>query len=453
MQGRQSSDSGSPLLPPEALLLACTDLRPDDAVQRRIDAALSAPGLDWPEVIRLAIRQGVAASLAWHLRAFAGDSRIPPSIRVILERIYAAHARRNGTMFHAAGRLTRALEQAGIPSLILKGVGLALTAYPDQALRIFSDIDLLVPVEDWEAAGSTAERAGFLLERKTTAPLDYHLPYVCMVSEDILSDCLAPEFEPAHGPDALGEVVHRIVVEIHRSAFTLPGGFTRAADLAPLWENPRSALLPDGTPILIPAPEAMIVHLATHAARHRFNRLMFMSDFVLTLQFWQAEIDWDRLVELVHGYGARNPVWRMLELASREFGAPVPTDVLNRLEPGRSAGLDGAPLTASEIFHNMELMMRAPSAITLSQLLRERSARQVFISAANILFPAPSIIGRYYRVRSPLLIAGCYLIRPFQLLGRLAGVLVRSAFVGRSRRIRTGVAAEEGASAGDVKFI
>ena len=33
---------------------------------------------------------------------------------------------------------------------------------------------------------------------------------------------------------------------------------------------------------------------------------------------WEAEIDWERLTNLVHGYGVRNSVWRMLELARRQ---------------------------------------------------------------------------------------------------------------------------------------
>jgi hypothetical protein len=155
---------------------------------------------------------------------------------------------------------------------------------------------------------------------------------------------------------------------------------------------------------------------------------------VQTLRTWQAEIDWVSLVELVTLYSVQNPVWRMLDLAQREFGAVIPVDVLLTLKPGPNAGPDGLPLDVPKIFLGMELMMKAPSAITWKQLLSERSARQVVISVANILFPAPSIIGRYYRVRSPLLIAGCYVIRPFQLLGRFLGVMVRTSFVERSRR-------------------
>ena len=44
--------------------------------------------------------------------------------------------------------LLRALEvlaAAGIPSRVLKGVALAHTAYPQPELRVFGDVDLLVP--------------------------------------------------------------------------------------------------------------------------------------------------------------------------------------------------------------------------------------------------------------------------------------------------------------------
>src|ERR1051325_6911191 len=253
------------LYPHETLLLACVASSHSDS-RRRIEEALSASDLDWPAALPSAILHCVVGMLAWQLRPFADDPRVPASITALLERIAKSLAARNQAMFTAAGRLTRALDQACIPSLMLKGVGLALAVYPDSRLRSFADIDILVPPTQWEEAGRVAESVGFLLDSDIT-PQDYHLPYVLRVTEDILSDTLVPEFDPAHRPEALGDAVHRIVVEIHRSIFNLPDGFARDVDMRPFWENAQTLSLPDGTPIRIPAREAQLVHLASHANR------------------------------------------------------------------------------------------------------------------------------------------------------------------------------------------
>jgi len=65
----------------------------------------------------------------------------------------------------AAGRqiqtVTNALNEAQIPSILLKGHALARTVYPDPALRQSSDIDLLVRPRDIPAAEDVLESLGY----------------------------------------------------------------------------------------------------------------------------------------------------------------------------------------------------------------------------------------------------------------------------------------------------
>ena len=89
-----------------------------------------------------------------------GDGAIvlPPDARDDLERLaqgwYAHDVRLERLVLRARASLWR----ARIPSRVLKGVALAHTAYVDPSLRVFGDVDLLVPSGQFLAAVATLER-------------------------------------------------------------------------------------------------------------------------------------------------------------------------------------------------------------------------------------------------------------------------------------------------------
>ena len=435
--GRKKRAEDTMLLPHEVLLLACTDPLAGVEGDQRIRTVLSAPGLDWVEVVLTSVRHGVAALLHRRLVSLGREVSIPDEILPILKRIHEAQGARNSAMFAATARIGQALAGEGVPVLALKGVGLALSVYPDHALRDFADIDILVPASEWERAGRIAERVDFAAETAGADLSDYHRSYVMLAQEDILSGCLAPEFDPRHRKDALRDAAHRIVVEIHRSVFNLPGGFSREVDLGPLWNSARVIELPDGTPVQIPGPEMMLVHLAAHAASHRYWRLIFVTDIVQALRSWEAEIDWELLTDLAGRFQCRHAVYRLFEFAGREFGAPVPAAALGRLKPPAGDGPDSKPLEPREIFDAMEIAHMSPSAVIWKRLWCERSPRAAIASWGYLLFPPPSVMRRHYGVQSPFLVAACYFYRPFRLSTRLVHVLYSHAMMKYARSTRT----------------
>ena len=76
----------------------------------------------------------------------------------------------NLVLFHAVGSALDALEAAGIPAMLLKGVPLALQCYPEVGLRPMADVDMLV--EPWRAADAieVLGGAGWPTESKVTVP-------------------------------------------------------------------------------------------------------------------------------------------------------------------------------------------------------------------------------------------------------------------------------------------
>lgn len=58
-------------------------------------------------------------------------------------------------------RVAELLEQAGVDYRVLKGASLAALAYPDQSLRTYGDVDLLVRPAEFEYAVEFLERVGY----------------------------------------------------------------------------------------------------------------------------------------------------------------------------------------------------------------------------------------------------------------------------------------------------
>ena len=70
-------------------------------------------------------------------------TELPAAVREHLKASYYATAARNTLLFRELSRILAALAEAEIPVILLKGVDLAQTLYPDPALRLMGDLDLL----------------------------------------------------------------------------------------------------------------------------------------------------------------------------------------------------------------------------------------------------------------------------------------------------------------------
>jgi hypothetical protein len=221
-------------------------------------------------------------------------------------------------MFRETGRLVRALSVAGIPSLALKGVALALTVYPDASLRNFGDIDILVDQENLGAARMVAYRCGYQPEHLELEPRKHHLPpFIGTCEEDILTGTLAVEYDPSLTPETIEPYRHSVMVELHRGLFIDLSAVMRGSDMGVFWESPQFVLLPDGTPMRIMAPEAMIVHLCAHAGQHGFDRLIYPLDVALVVQSYKALIDWARVADIARRCGEQRSTLRTLEWVRR----------------------------------------------------------------------------------------------------------------------------------------
>ena len=165
----------------------------------------------------------------------------------------------------------------------------------------------------------------------------------------------------------------------------------------------------------VPSPEAMLVHLAAHAAGDLFRKLIFPVDIALLLRY-ERELDWPRVRMLAEGYAVRRDLRLLLEFVADYFGLETPIEREKR----------EAPLTPAAIFAAMRVDGKA---LVWRRWRRAQNLQESLLSLGQILFPAPATMRRFYGVRSPLRIGVYYLLRPFHLAARLGRTVVSNRHI------------------------
>jgi hypothetical protein len=83
---------------------------------------------------------------------------------------------------------------------------------------------------------------------------------------------------------------------------------------------------------LMLAPCDQIVHLAVHAHKHGYRRLIWLKDLDLLVRS-PRRIDWDLVVSTALREGVDGPVWYALSVTRELLHTPLPPGLLARLAP------------------------------------------------------------------------------------------------------------------------
>ena len=175
---------------------------------------------------------------------------LPPFYQQALTRHFA----RNAGHLSELTRIGQAFQQRGLQALVLKGASLLGEAYPDLAARPMGDVDLLVRSQDEGQA------------RLILRSLGYRQGKVCLV-----------------GPGAMVDLHTRLMgwesVDPGHSPYHFPE--------QRLWDQARAT---DRPGILRLSPEHQALHLAVHALKHGYQRLLWLNDLALVLPQAQPDL-------------------------------------------------------------------------------------------------------------------------------------------------------------------
>ena len=233
---------------------------------READMATLGGIADWNAVAVLAERHRIGSLLS-------RGTRTVPTAAPQAEMVLAPSRQRTNIrgLWQLAGlrQASNRLAEAGIPSLVLKGLPLSARLFGTPLARQCFDIDLLVPPYAVAAAGQALSQGGWQLRKPSFSPT----PARNRCYDRFVKDRLFV------GPGGALELHHRLV----NNPFLLQASFeslhTNAANVE--MGGHRAAVLGD---------DDLLVYLAVHGQLHRWSRLRWLCDFAALL----AAIDTDR---------------------------------------------------------------------------------------------------------------------------------------------------------------
>lgn len=211
------------------------------------DSALASA--DWPRLFVQAREQGVDTYLYPWLAANLPDLFLargaPPDsapaawrARFLAEMPLASLRRRQ------LCEILSAFAQSHIEVIVLKGAWLSETVYGDPAQRTMSDLDLLIRIDQCDAAHAALLSLGYTARTQT------------------LHSRFAYDQTYAHP-------AHRLPVELHWDVTSEQEDDSPAIDMATVWQQTAPALFCGQTIRALP-PEDQLAHLVHHMLHHQF---------------------------------------------------------------------------------------------------------------------------------------------------------------------------------------
>jgi hypothetical protein len=276
-------------------------------------ATLPLPGWE------LLLRQAGAANLTLTLRQLVVDhgllEAVPAQPRAHLEWVRVIGERHGSAVRFEVAQIARALEDTGLPLLLLKGAAYAMAGLPAGRGRLFTDVDILVPkarLDEVEAALMLAGWAASGLD-------DYDQRYYREWMHEL------PPMQHMQRGNSI-DVHHAILPETARAR----------PDPAKLR---AAAVAVDGHPgLVVLAPVDMVLHGAVHlfydgefdkGLRDLFDIHRLLLHFGPTPGFWEALPVRACELELAR------PLFYALRYSARVFGTPVPPEAQRAVAGGR----------------------------------------------------------------------------------------------------------------------
>jgi signal peptidase len=290
-------------------------------------------------------------------------------------------------------KIINALHNEAVRILVLKGPALALTIYPDPAMRASSDLDLLVL--PWQMAKT----------RETLVRLGYN--------------CLGKRFE--HSKDFYCEetFAHKSNSQYHRSVelhwdLHSFSGINRDAAVEELFERAvrieRSALKFETL-----NPVDSLIHRAINMClwHNKEIRLIWIYDTALLAHQLKTQQDWEDLLEASGRWRARLALENSLKMAQVWVGLKLPhrfNDFSKWPKP-----------TQAEISAWSDALLRHEKASSFFKL-HWSSSTDIFQKARflfHLLFPHPEIIRKYYPAAKKCSLPFTYIRRLYKWIRQL----------------------------------
>lgn len=287
------------------LLLLCARTKLSEDTRRRFDARLAGP-IDWDMLLGLAARHGLTY-LVYRALKTTDSAAVPGRVMTEMQRRFLAGAARSHRAVHQLLRVIELLESNRVPVVAFKGPALASLVYGDEALRQFSDLDILVRPENVFTARDLLAELGYF----------YYLPAAEHAQEALIRYQMHFVMKSERG---------ELPLEIHWK--TEPGrpmaGFSEE-----IWNRIGRMNLADRE-IRRFSIEDLLMYLCIHGSTHSWARLAWVCDVAETVRRFET-IDWDAVLRRTQKLKRLRMLFLGLTLAADLLDAPVPRSIEQRM--------------------------------------------------------------------------------------------------------------------------
>ncbi len=320
---------------------------------------------DWRLLAATAQREGVAPLLYHSLKERDAADIPDPLLRSLEEQNYASLAR-STLVYHELETILELFRSEGLQAILLKGAALAGTVYPNVALRPMSDVDLLIRVPDLPRVQEMLITQGYAFYPDRAREFDRSFGRAKMFTR---------------------QTPYPLSIDLHWRLLEWPRGQQATLLTEWLWSNALERTVAN-IPTLVLSPEAQVLHLTSHLAKHGWQRLLWFYDIAQVLQYYEEELDWNLVIAKAREFEILKALQVTLARTVELLAPPLPPGVLERVESKR-VSLRGkaafALLTARDNY----------AAILLSFIARDSLLRKARF-LATVAFPsAEFMIERY----------------------------------------------------------
>lgn len=291
------------------LMLYCATTHLDERKTGEIRRLLDG-NIDWEYILADPSLTCITHLLFYNLKKIAGKNAIPKSVVDRLRVRYVSVLLMNMRIYRQLHEVLERLQNEGIPVILLKGVALAETVYPDIALRPMSDIDFLVRRTDLRIIMEIFRELGY----DPLYPMEYfgrhhHLP-------------------PYRKIDAMPYKL--VAIEVHHNI--VPEPIMSGIDADQLWKGAQTVDIA-GIDALVLSPENLILHLCFHLSNSCFvNGMRALVDISQSIRYYGRNLNWRLLIKRSKEFGVGSSVYHPLRLAEEMMDIEIPTYVLNSLK-------------------------------------------------------------------------------------------------------------------------
>jgi hypothetical protein len=352
---------------------------------------LGNAAIDWEAVLRLGDEHGTSSLMYRNLSRLSDVA--PPFVLAALRQGYEKNVHKSLFLARELIRILDCLDALAIEAIPYKGVVLSEVYYGDMALRRSGDMDLFVRRPDV----ARIKRAVRELSYTERVP----------IPEDAEEDFIASGYECSFNSPAgqgLLELQWALQPRFYAVDFDMDGLFERAVNVTVA-----------GRRVKTPSAEDLLLVLSVHAAKHVWERLIWLCDIAQILK--QENLNWDWVEVRAKEFGIERIVRTTLRLANRLLATPIPEPIEKSILADHAA-LAFAEEIAAALAAGVSYDAQQLSYFRLMMRLRERKADRLRFLARLTFTPGP---GEWEAVRLPRLLFPLYrVVRLARLAARFA---------------------------------